>query len=220
MTQKLTLINALTGDEIHLENYVVIVAGYTGRDEEAVQHHIDELAAIGIAPPPEVPMFYTMPHNAVSTVKDHQVQGSFTSGEVEPVYIYHNGQFYLGVGSDHTDRELEAKDIGESKRACPKPISVTVFPFRNLDDMSLDEYKAHCWVDGELYQSGKLNNLRTPKNILSLLADRLSVQETNYICFGGTLPLINGSFLPGREWKVEIESPEGMKVTHNYSIHN
>ena len=39
--------------DIDLE--MVIVAGYTARDREAVMHHIDELAAIGIPPPPTVP---------------------------------------------------------------------------------------------------------------------------------------------------------------------
>ena len=41
--------NGVTGRDV--EPDAVIVAGYTGRDRELVQHHIDELAAIGIPPP-------------------------------------------------------------------------------------------------------------------------------------------------------------------------
>ena len=29
----------------------LVVAGWTGRDHSTVQHHIDELAKIGVAPP-------------------------------------------------------------------------------------------------------------------------------------------------------------------------
>lgn len=35
-----------------------IVAGWTGRDRAAVDHHIAELADLGVAPPSEVPLFY------------------------------------------------------------------------------------------------------------------------------------------------------------------
>src|SRR5690606_30439461 len=43
-----------------------IIAGYTGRDRASVQAHIDELAAIGIPPPPQVPMFYPIPRELLT----------------------------------------------------------------------------------------------------------------------------------------------------------
>ena len=36
----------------------LIVAGWTGRDEAALRHHIEELAAIGVPRPSSVPVFY------------------------------------------------------------------------------------------------------------------------------------------------------------------
>jgi hypothetical protein len=36
----------------------LIVAGWTGRDEKALHHHIEELAAIGVPRPSSVPAFY------------------------------------------------------------------------------------------------------------------------------------------------------------------
>ncbi len=36
----------------------LIVAGWTGRDEKALHHHIEELAAIGVPRPSSVPVFY------------------------------------------------------------------------------------------------------------------------------------------------------------------
>jgi hypothetical protein len=36
----------------------VVIAGWTGRDPVAVEHHIAELAALGVKRPSSVPMFY------------------------------------------------------------------------------------------------------------------------------------------------------------------
>ena len=63
----------------------LLVIGYAGRDEASVRHHIDELAAIGIAPPPSVPMVYELPAELVTTDALLAVHGARTSGEVEPV---------------------------------------------------------------------------------------------------------------------------------------
>ena len=47
----------------------VVVAGWTGRNIQAVQHHIDELAALGISPPSQVPLYYRV-SNALLTQSD------------------------------------------------------------------------------------------------------------------------------------------------------
>ncbi|MFP3527695.1 DUF2848 family protein, partial [Pantoea sp. SIMBA_072] len=66
------------------------------------------------------------------------VVGDKTSGEIEPLYIRHNGRYYFGIASDHTDRYVETLDIGDSKRACPKPVAGTVIPIPELQELSLD----------------------------------------------------------------------------------
>ena len=45
-------------DRIEFEPEALIVAGWTGRDEAALRHHIEELAAIGVPRPSSVPVFY------------------------------------------------------------------------------------------------------------------------------------------------------------------
>ena len=47
-------------DRIAFEAEVLIMAGWTGRDATAVEHHVAELAALGVAPPSAVPLFYRM----------------------------------------------------------------------------------------------------------------------------------------------------------------
>src|ERR1700742_3311801 len=51
----------------------LIVAGWTGRDEAALRHHIEELAAIGVPRPSSVPVFY---RNAVSNIVQTDRLGS------------------------------------------------------------------------------------------------------------------------------------------------
>ncbi len=43
-------------DRISLELETLVIAGWAGRDEAAIQHHIHELAAIGVPPPSSVPV--------------------------------------------------------------------------------------------------------------------------------------------------------------------
>jgi 4-hydroxyphenylacetate 3-monooxygenase len=217
-TETLTLNVAGTGGTIELTEFHAVVAGYTGRDAAAVQHHIDELAAIGVAPPPEVPMFYPVESNTVSSAADLTVTGDKTSGEIEPLYVRHAGRYYLGIASDHTDRHIETFDIGDSKRACPKPVAGTVIPVDNLQQLALDDCRARSWVDGRLYQDGTLDGLRTPANVVELLLERTAIGDGDFVCLGGTLPVIGGDFTYGREWRLELAFPDGTTINHTYTI--
>ena len=217
-TKSLRFTVAGTDQDIELEGFTGMVAGYTGRDERAVQEHIDELAAIGIAPPPAVPMFYPVQAPAFTSDPSLSVDGASTSGEVEPLYIRHRGRYYLGLASDHTDRELEASDIGESKRACPKPVAREILPIEDLDSFSLDSARARSWVDGVPYQDGTLDNLRTPANVVELFLANHDIGEEDFVCLGGTLPVIGGNFTYGSHWRLELELGTGETLIHTYSI--
>ena len=217
-TQTLAFDVADTGETIELTDFTAVVAGYTGRDAAAVQHHIDELAAIGVAPPPAVPMFYPVERVTVSPAAALDVAGEKTSGEIEPLYIRHGGRYYLGIASDHTDRHVETIDIGDSKRACPKPVAGTVVAIPELESLSLDECRARSWVDGRLYQDGTLDNLRTPANVVELLLERSDIGDGDFVCLGGTLPVIGGEFVYGREWRIELTFPDGNTIDHTYII--
>lgn len=208
-----------TGETIKLSDFTAVVAGYTGRDIADVQRHIDELAEIGVAPPPEIPMFYPMPSDLFTTEHKHAAaNNSLHSGEVEPAYIRHAGKYYLGIGSDHTDRDLEAVDIGESKQACPKPVSAKVIPVEDFSQFALDDCIARSWVDGVLYQEGALSGLRPAKEIIDLLINRSNLGAADFVCLGGTLPLIDKKFTAGAEWRVRIDLPDGRFLEHTYTF--
>jgi hypothetical protein len=84
----------------------LVIAGWTGRDKAAVEHHIAELAAIGVKRPRIVPCFYRVGANLLTTTGEVEVAGEDSSGEVEFVLVSGPEGLYVGVGSDHTDRKV------------------------------------------------------------------------------------------------------------------
>ncbi len=195
----------------------LLVIGYAGRDEAAVSHHIDELAAIGIAPPPQVPMVYHLAADLLTTARHLPTPGPRTSGEVEPVLVRAGGVWYLAVGSDHTDRELEAVDVRDSKAACPKPVSGSAI---RLDanpaafglDQAWDTIGVASWIDGDPYQGGTLSALRVPSDLVARATAEAPVGDLVVFC--GTVPLLDGSFrygetfagsMSGGDWTLTLE---------------
>jgi hypothetical protein len=122
-------------DRVEFQAKKLIVAGWTGRDEAAVHHHIEELAAIGVPRPSSVPVFYRNSIGNLATAERIEVLGEDTSGEVEPVLLAMDDGLWVTVGSDHTDRKAEAMGIAISKQLCSKVIGTTLWRF--------DEVVAH-----------------------------------------------------------------------------
>jgi hypothetical protein len=206
-----------SAEKLLVTEYDLVVAGYTGRDEQAVKKHIDELAAIGVPPPDSVPAFYELDASLVTQERQVRVAGTNTSGEVEPVLVRSSGRLYLTVGSDHTDRDIERSSVAESKAACPKPLSATVIPLDNTGSLDWDAIEARCTVDGVLYQQGSLSALRIPTDVLDLYNAHRGAGDQDLVMFCGTLPLIDGRFVPGRSWNLSLTLPGGVEVAHAYA---
>src|SRR5882757_7709226 len=112
----------------------LVVAGWTGRDSASVEHHIAELEAIGVARPRTIPCFYRCGANLLTTSQQIDVTGNDSSGEVEFVLISLPQGLMVGVGSDHTDRKVEAYGVTVSKQMCPKPIGETLWSFHDVQE--------------------------------------------------------------------------------------
>ena len=209
------------GVEIEIAPDHLVVAGYTGRDQAAVRHHIDELAAIGVPEPETIPAFYPLEVDLLTTDATVEVDATSTSGEVEPVLIRANGTYYLTVGSDHTDREMETVGIKLSKAACPKPISSTVIELGDPPALvDWDSIVVRSWVDDELYQDGPLSSMLPITQVLAEW-DQISGgagSDVSLVLFGGTRPLLDGTFRYGRSWRMELAIPGQTPIELAYTV--
>ena len=108
-----------TPEEINIDKLIVV--GFAGRDIEKTMEHIRELEAEGIPCPKTVPVVYQCSKALLTTDDTIDVIADKTSGEVEYLILVRDGKYYIGLGSDHTDRALEAVSIHKSKQLCLKP---------------------------------------------------------------------------------------------------
>jgi hypothetical protein len=207
-----------SSERIGFDVATLIVAGWTGRDEAALRHHIEELAAIGVPRPSSVPVFYRNATLNVTQTSRLQVLGPDTSGEAEPVVIARDGRLWLTVGSDHTDRKAETMGIALSKQLCGKPVGGELWL---LDDVvgHWDQIKlrAFATIDGRrvAYQDGTLAGMRTPADLISRWGKPLS---SGTVMFCGTLAAIGG-IRPASRFEVELEDPVlGRTLRHAYDI--
>jgi hypothetical protein len=186
----------------------------------AVEHHIRELEAIGVKRPKSTPIFYRGAASLLTTADAIEVLGGTTSGEVEYVLYESKGRLWVGLGSDHTDRELEKAGVSISKQLCAKPVSRQVWAFDEVsphwDKLVLRAF-AHSHGERKLYQEGSVTSMRHPTELIRLYArgERLA-PGTAMFC--GTFA-VRGGIRPAEVFEMELEDPVlGRKIAHRYSI--
>ena len=205
-------------DQLTLKPEALIVAGWTGRDEAALNHHIEELAAIGVPRPSSVPVFY---RNAVTNVVQTdrlEVLGPDTSGEVEPVIVALNDGFWIGLGSDHTDRKAETMGIALSKQLCGKVMASALWKFEDVaPHRDRIVIRSYATIDGErtLYQEGPLALMRDPVDLMTRYG-RPFVAGTIVMC--GTIGA-KGGICPAARFDMELEDPVlKRRMAHGYDV--
>src|SRR5436190_2049979 len=175
----------------------VIIAGYTGRNQEVARAHIRELERQGIPTPAEIPAVFRTTLDRLTCDRDIEVVGGRTAGEAEAVLLVKGENIWVAVGSDHTDRELEKIDIPASKQVCPKPVSAKVWNYADVRER-WDKLILRSWVGDngrdELYQEGRMSALLRPEELLAILKRRLGRLVDNAAIYTGTIPLIGGKF--------------------------
>ena len=191
-----------------------VIAGWTGRDRAAVDHHIAELAAIGVPPPSEVPLFYRISAQLLTSETVIQVVDATSSGEVEPLLIDDGESLYLGLGSDHTDRELESHSVALSKQVCAKPVATTLWDYRDVRD-HLDDILLRSFVRDDpaaewtAYQDGGVAKIRPLDQLIAACpfaaGDGRLEPGTAMMC--GTLGVLSGGVRPARFFRMEMHDP-------------
>jgi hypothetical protein len=198
------------GRSVPLQAQRLIIGAFTGRDAAAVEAHIAELAEHGVPEPETVPSMIEVPSDllvvAPTTIA---VSTTTTSGEVEPVLVrLASGEMYLGVGSDHTDRDVEKTSIAAAKRACPKVLGRELWPFDSVrdtwDELVLSSQSGH---GGETYQRAPLADIRPPHELLALADALVPDAALPLVLFLGTVPLLGGKLRFDRAFRGELHDP-------------
>jgi hypothetical protein len=198
----------------------LVIAGWTGRDVAALNHHIEELKALGVMPPSKVPIYYRVAAHLLTQAPTVQVLGEDSSGEVEPVLIAAAGRLWVTIGADHTDRKVESYGIAVSKQMCAKPIGTVAWRFEEVEP-HWDRLMLRSFVTegGKkvLYQEGALAKIREPRGLIGGWTGDPRLPE-GVAMFLGTMPAI-GAIRSSPRFEMELEDPVlGRKLTHGYHV--
>lgn len=199
---------------------VAVIAGWTGRDRKAVEKHIEELALLGVPRPASVPVFYRVSAALLSTEPSIEVVGTGSTGEAECVLIAAGGRLYVGVGSDHTDREMERHSVALSKQVCMKPLGSEVWPLEEVKEhWDALVLRSFATIDGErvLYQEGSVAALRTPVELAERYSEGAGIADGT-VMYCGTLAARCAIRFATR-FEMELEDPVlGRTLRHAYAI--
>ncbi len=197
-----------------------IIAGWAGRDRAAIEHHIEELAALGVPRPSAVPLYYRVGADRLTQQDTIEVVGDGSSGEAEAFVFSHDGNVYVSVASDHTDRQLETHSVALSKQACPKPVARSAWPYGDVA-AHWDELVLRAWIEEQgqrvLYQEGTLASLRHPLELAEgHFGDDLIPEGAGMLC--GTVAA-RGGIRPAAAFEMELFDPvRDRRIHHRYSV--
>jgi hypothetical protein len=202
----------------------VVNAGYTGRNQESVKRHIEELTREGIPAPESTPTAYEVISKLVYADDEIEVIGERTSGEAEFVLLCSQDEVYVGVGSDHTDRELEVASIIKSKQICPNVMGDRVWRLSEVrphwDAMILRSWVKDPIGEKTIYQESALATMMTPEDIMAFVRGRVDDRKLEgLLIFSGTVPLIPESPNFGDYFEAELAHPgTRQKINCKYSV--
>lgn len=188
-----TILTKTGKKELSVDLKNLMVVGFSGKDINKTMEHIKELEKAGVKCPREVPVPYQCDPQIVTRKDTIEVIGDKTSGEAEYLILFHDGKFYIGIGSDHTDRALEAISIHKSKQLCLKPCSVEFWDYEEVKDhlASLRIVSTQI-VDGETveYQNGVAGDMLPFDALLEKVQAEVPLEDC--LIYTGTVPLLHG----------------------------
>ena len=205
---------------VEINNF--IIAGWVGRNLAAIEHHIEELAALGVKRPSAIPLYYRVAANQLTQAPRIQVVGPDSSGEVEVLAFMFQGEMYIGLTSDHTDRKIEADSVALSKQLCAKPVGNNAWRHADVADY-WDELviRSHIRENGGevLYQQGTLDALRLPCELIDgYLGVKGGVLPEGTAMSCGTVGAIGG-IRPSASFSMELFDPRReCSLRHAYEI--
>lgn len=189
-------------------------------DSGAAVAHQEEVADVGVRIAFDIPAprVYPMAVSSITTDAVVGVHHGRTSGEAEIVLVVQDGELYVGVGSDHTDRDLEQLSIIWSKQYSPSVLGSRVWRWSDLEP-DWDTLLLESTVDGEPYQRSKASVFLSPPEILRELADRVPTLPESYLVYCGTYTTIANTIAFGEHWTATLSNPRtGESLSLGYDV--
>ena len=198
----------------------LVIAGWTGRNVEALEKHILELEALGVKRPKSTPIFYRVSADLLTTRPSIEVLGTGSTGEVEFVLFSLADGLWVGLGSDHTDRKAETIGVSLSKQMCAKPIAATAWRYEDVrphwDQLMLRSDVRHGG-ERQLYQEGFVATMRPPEELIKLYTGGGTLPAGTAM-FCGTLA-VHGNIAFADRFEMELNDPVlGRTMSHAYTI--
>lgn len=177
------------------------------------------MGTLGVKPPPHVPMLYPLMPTLVTNAADIAVIGNDSTPEIEVVLFRTGGEDYLTVGSDHTDRRIEAVSALQGKNSCPKVVGTTAWLVSDVRD-HWDALTLRCRCGDTLLQEGSLGHVMTYDDLMAFINQHDGNQAEGRLVFSGTVPTLarppQGDVTIG----LELTDPVlARSLTHNYRVH-
>ena len=198
----------------------VVMVGFSGRDIEKAMEHVGELERNGVQCPSIIPSLYSCDPSLAVQTDAIIVHGKRTSGEAEYLILKHDGRYYIGLGSDHTDRDIEMEDIPASKQACPKPCAGVLWDYYEIKDHIADlRLVSTTTVRGaEMeYQDGVAGDILPPIALLNKVSKAVDLEDC--LIFSGTVPLLRG-YKYGERFSCRLVDDElGREINLSYEVH-
>ncbi len=197
--------------------------GFTIRDAAKMQAHLDEVAREGVPRPSTdtPPIIFPISTWAWTTSSECPVQTSYTSGEVEIFMVDTDAGLFVGVGSDHTDRKLEATDIPWSKQVTPNVVAPTIWRWEEVAD-HWDECMLDSWVtkDGKRthYQHASVSEFWTPVEMVDGVKGRVPAERPR-LFVSGTVVSLDEQLIYGDTWELALTDPVlDRAIQHTYEV--
>ena len=210
---------------LHVAPRQLVIAGWTGRDAAAIEHHIEELEAIGVPRPSSVPLYYRVGAALLTQSGVIEALGPHSSGEAEPMLFFAAGEWWLTVASDHTDRQVETYSVAVSKQMCAKPVATTAWRWSDVaghqDELQLRSriLEEGRWVD---YQEGTFASIRPLADLRDGIYAAEGGIEGRFMTCGtlGAIPNARGEGIrPATEMELEIHDPRHRRsIVHRYAV--
>lgn len=177
------------------------------------------MSSLGVKPPPHVPMLYPLMPTLLTNTADIGVIGTDSTPEVEVVLFRAAGVDYLTVGSDHTDRVIEAVSALQGKNSCPKIVATAAWPVSEVLD-HWDSLMLRSRCGNTLLQEGALSHVMTYEDLVSFVHEQDGDQAEGRVVFSGTVPTLAKP--PKGDVTIGLELADPVRrrtLTHDYTVH-